>query len=96
MGSQRAQTALCTNETFDKLEFDAGIVKIQVEFVALGFIIAGTVNPFVYGEVINITDSSVCGIADVAEVNDTMDGAGTAILDFSITLEGSRLSEFPL
>ena len=89
-------TSLCTNETFDKLEFDAGIVKIQVEFVALGFIIAGTVNPFVYGEVINITDSSVCGIADVAEVNDTMDGAGTAKLVFSITLEGSRLSEFPL
>ena len=89
-------TSLCTNETFDKLEFDAGIVKIQVEFVALGFIIAGTVNPFVYGEVINITDSSVCGIADDAEVNDTTDGAGTVIIDFSISLEGSRLSEFPL
>ena len=89
-------TSLCTSETFDKLEFDAGIVKIQVEFVALEFIIAGAVNPFVYGEVINITDSSVCGIADDAEVNDTIDVAGAVILDFSISFEGSRLSEFPL
>ena len=89
-------TSPSPDEPFVKFGFDAGIVKRQAEFVALGFIIAGTVNPFVYGEVINITDSSVCGIADDTDVNDVKDDAEATILDFSETLEGSKPSEFPL
>ena len=68
----------------------------QAEFVALGFIIAGTVNPFVYGEVINITDSSVCGIVDDTDVNVANDDAEATIFDFSQSLEGSKPSELPL
>ena len=71
------------------------MAKTQAEFVALGFIIAGTVNPFVYGEVINITDSSVCGIAEDTDVNDSNDEDEAVALDFSISLDGSKRSAFP-
>ena len=87
-------TSPSPDEPFVKFGFDAGIVKRQAEFVALGFIIAGTVNPFVYGEVINITDSSVCGIAEDTDVNDSKEDDAVA-LDFSISLDGSKRSAFP-
>ena len=88
-------TSPSPDEPFVKFGFDAGIVKRQAEFVALGFIIAGTVNPFVYGEVINITDSSVCGIAEDTDVNDSNDEDEAVALDFSTSLEGSKRSAFP-
>ena len=65
----------------DIFNVGACIAIRQAEFVALGLIIAGTVNPFVYGEVINITDSSVgcIGVEDVA--NDAKDAGAAAMLD---------------
>ena len=87
-------TSPSPDEPFVKFGFDAGIVRRQAEFVALGFIIAGTVNPFVYGEVINITDSSVgCCIAVVA---DDANEAVAAKLDFSSNCIWSKPhSEYP-
>ena len=68
----------------DIFNVGACIAIRQAEFVALGLIIAGTVNPFVYGEVINITDSSVGCIA----VDDVANDAGeAAIFDCSIIFE---------
>ena len=77
-------TSPCPRLPFVIFNAWAGIATRQLELAALGLIIAGTVNPFVYGEVINITDSSVGCIA----VDDVANDAGdAAIFDCSIIFE---------
>ena len=78
------------------LRLGGGIATRHAEFVALGLIIAGTVNPFVYGEVINITDSSVVCIAVGTVPNEAKGVVEADILDCSISFVWSKQSKDPL